>query len=582
MQTNKRDAFNPGAVVGNYLNIYFGQQQGVRLGESSVVSLKVHRTAPQKKGHVRILVNRDAGQKFLDYIDPGQVVHISIYHEPGLVDPRKVAKLIFWAIEEYITEEYSDLGYQEDVKFKHAVDYALKIQVTTGAGQGLVYDLFQGQIESVENDESLNQIRILAKLRSDQYGVILAIVEAVEEAVAAEGLGLLKVAKISHAKDKEPDDSLSNFLSSPFRKTKNIPYLTMKESQNQLIVKMAGKFGSIEELDDFLASYSANFFERKSRDEQKRKWGELEQYTRQLEDMGIIKQTIMGPALTKEGKDLREYILHNKCELESELRRTLRRSAKSSGRFHKIGENNPKVARVQFQNRNKVKRVKDDKWAGNLAVPSTVVHAKRSSLLRHEERISFTRDDLHVYGKRSYMPMDICLLIDASASMAGEKRQAACFLAEHLLLTGREKVGVVTFQEMNAELVVPFTRNQKTLEKGLRQIRPGGLTPLAVGIVTSVEAITASRLENPLLILISDGMPNFPLWSFDAKQDALEAAQKIAENRIRLVCIGVESNQEFLRELAEVGRGNLYVVDDLNQSNLIDIVRYEKRTVTKS
>jgi magnesium chelatase subunit D len=41
--------------------------------------------------------------------------------------------------------------------------------------------------------------------------------------------------------------------------------------------------------------------------------------------------------------------------------------------------------------------------------------------------------------------------------MAGDKRQAACYLAEHLLLTGKEKVAVVTFQERNSQVVVPFT-----------------------------------------------------------------------------------------------------------------------------
>jgi len=173
--------------------------------------------------------------------------------------------------------------------------------------------------------------------------------------------------------------------------------------------------------------------------------------------------------------------------------------------------------------------------------------------------------------------MDVCLLIDASGSMAGEKRQAACYLAQHLLLSGREKVAVVTFQEMKAHLAVPFTKNQKTLSRGLSNIRPGGLTPLADGIVTSIEVIESTPVSNPVLILITDGMPNFPLWSFDAKKDALEAAYKIAEAKVRFICIGVESNKEYLKKLARNGSGKLYIVDDLNRSNLVDIMAYEKR-----
>jgi magnesium chelatase subunit D len=70
--------------------------------------------------------------------------------------------------------------------------------------------------------------------------------------------------------------------------------------------------------------------------------------------------------------------------------------------------------------------------------------------------------------------------MDASGSMAGEKRNAAAYLAKHLLLTGKEKVAVVTFQENSSRVVVPFTRNQSILTKGLSTISPAGLTPLAM------------------------------------------------------------------------------------------------------
>ena len=46
MKVDRKEAFNTSSVVGNYLNIYFGQEQGVRLGESGVVSLKAHQVVP--------------------------------------------------------------------------------------------------------------------------------------------------------------------------------------------------------------------------------------------------------------------------------------------------------------------------------------------------------------------------------------------------------------------------------------------------------------------------------------------------------------------------------------------------------
>lgn len=76
-------------------------------------------------------------------------------------------------------------------------------------------------------------------------------------------------------------------------------------------------------------------------------------------------------------------------------------------------------------------------------------------------------------------------------------------------------------------------------------------------------------------MLITDGIPNYPLWTTDAQADALKAAEMIAENKIRLVCIGVLPNESFLKELAKIGKGNLYIVDELDKNSLLDVVTQE-------
>lgn len=576
---DKHEAFDKSSVVGNYLGIYFGQEQGIRLGESAVVSRKAHAVTPGKKGHVRILINRDAGRTYLNFVDSDQVVHLDVYHRPGVVDARQVAKQVFWAIENYLVEENPNLKFMEDEKFKNALDYALKIEVTTRTGKGLIYELFQGDVKPVsEKEEKLNHVHVLAKLSPEKYGIILPVAEAVEEAITRAGLELVKVRKISHGREKEKQENFAGYLMLPWKKPRgDFSPLLIRENQNQLILKLAEKFANIEEIEEFLESYTSNIFKRKSQDEQKRKWGDVDHYLEQLQELGLIKNTLLGPVLTKEGKEIKEFLVNHQCELEAEIRRKIRRTSSVSKRYQKMGKSEYKPSRVEFTNRNKAFRLSDRTWSGDLAVPETVIAAKKNSLLRGENHLTIRKDDLHIYDKKSYIPIDVCLLIDASASMAGEKRQAACYLAEHLLLTGREKVAVVTFQEMNATVAVPFTRNHKVLSKGLARIRPGGLTPMADGIFTSVELVKSSKVNNPLLILITDGMPNFPLWSFDAKNDALEAARKIAEAKIKFICIGLESNKVFLREIAKEAKGTLYIVDDLNRDCLINIVKYEKR-----
>src|SRR5665647_2115650 len=128
--------------VANYLSLYMGQDQGVRLGESVVVSRKAHAPMPKKriKGQIEILINCDAGKTYLDYVDIDQIVHIDVYHLDGEIDPREVARAIFWAMDKYFINEDPQLQYADDVCFQFVSAYAEKIQITTNLGKGSIYD----------------------------------------------------------------------------------------------------------------------------------------------------------------------------------------------------------------------------------------------------------------------------------------------------------------------------------------------------------------------------------------------------------------------------------------------------------
>jgi magnesium chelatase subunit D len=579
---------NKAASVGNYLNLYFGQNQGVRLGESTVVSRRAHARMPEKrvKGQIKILTNRDAGKHYLDYVEDDQIVHVDVYHKPGEIDPRAVARVIFWALDEHFLEKDPQLQYAEDERFKLVTGYANKIIITTNQGKGVLYDLFQDIVKPfIHGEEGHDHVHILTRLNREEYYLVYVIAEVVEEAILASGIKLAKVRNITHGNQKEERDSYAGYIKLPWKnfKGQNARQLPDKENVNQLILKLAEKFGGVDEIEDFLESYSTNIFKRKGIEQQKKKWGDVQHDLEQLEELGLIKDTILGKVLSKKGLQLKEFVVKHKCELETEIRRNTRRAPSGgSGRFKKLGKVESKTAQIEYTNRNRTINDPDKNWFGDLAVPETIIQAKKNSFLRGDKHFTIQKQDLHFYDKKTYVPIDICLLIDASGSMAGDKRQAACFLAEHLLISGREKVAVVTFQERSSEVVVPFTRNQRVLSKGLATISPAGLTPMANGIVTAVDLIKNNRVKNPLLVLITDGVPNTPLWTFDAKADALEAAIQIKENKIRLICIGVESNRSFLEKLAERGGGALYLVDDLNRDNLINIVRSEKKSMTES
>lgn len=575
------------ASVGNYLNLYFGQEQGIRLGESIVVSRKAHARMPEKrvKGQIKILINRDAGKKYLDYVDVDQVVHLDVYHRPGEIDPRDVARAIFWALEQHFVEKDPHLQYAEDERFKMVTEYANKIYITTNQGKGLLYDLFQNVVKPYQDgEEGWDHVHVLARLNKEEYYLVYVIAETVEAVVLESGVKLSKVRNIIHGNQKEERESYAGYIKLPWKnfKGQHAKQLPDKENVNQLILKLAEKFGGVDEIEEFMESYSTNVFKRKGVEQQKKKWGDVEHDIDQLEELGLLKDTPFGKVLTKQGLQLKDFVVNHKCELETEIRRNTRKMPGSGGRYKKLGKVEQQSSAVQYTNRNKTKNNQEANWSGDLAVPQTVIQATKNSYMRGDSHLTIKKEDLHYYEKKSYIPIDVCLVVDSSGSMAGDKRQAACFLAEHLLLTGKEKVAVVTFQERTSQVVVPFTKNQRILSKGLSTINPAGLTPMADGIETAVNLIKDNRVRNPLMVLITDGIPNIPKWTLDALADGLEAASHVAQNRIRFICIGVESNRFYLEKMANKANGVLYLVDDLNKDNLINIVHSEKKNMMDS
>jgi len=571
--------------VANYLSLYLGQDQGVRLGESVVVSTKAHKHMPEKKikGQIEILINCDAGKTYLDCVDIDQVIHIDVYHQAGEIDPREVARAIFWAIDEHVINEDPQLQFADDIRFNFVSAYAEKIHITTNLGKGLIYDLFQDELKPfTQGEEGHDHVHILARLNREEYPLIYIIAATVEDVILKSGVKLAQVRNITHGKQQKMQDDFGHYIKLPWKKFKGqeASFMSPDENVNQLVLKLAEKFGGIEEIEEWMQCFTTNIFKRKGAEFQKKKWGDVDHYLKQLEEMGLMQKTPLGRILTKQGLAVQDYVIKHKIELETEIRRNIRKvPGGGNTRFRKMGQSKQKTTHVEFVDYNKTINKSESTWAGNLAVPETVIQAKKNGFLRGDQHFSIKKEDLHFYGKKSYIPIDICLLMDASGSMAGDKRQAASYLAQHLLLTGKERVAVITFQERSARVVAPFTRSSNVLNKGLASISPGGMTPMAAGIMTALDLIEKSRVHNPLLILITDGIPNAALWTLDAQADAIAAAANLPDQKIHFICIGVESNAIFMEKLSKSGEGALYLVDDLNKENLINLVRYEKKSI---
>ncbi|NLY50107.1 MAG: VWA domain-containing protein [Firmicutes bacterium] len=206
---------------------------------------------------------------------------------------------------------------------------------------------------------------------------------------------------------------------------------------------------------------------------------------------------------------------------------------------------------------------------------STVLNAARNWYIGASVPGTIGAQDIAYLPAREDKQAEIILVLDTSASMAGERLRAARFLAEHLVLATRAKVAVIAFQEQDVIVPQGFSRGFRTIHEQLLALRAYGLTPLARALQDTANFIAATRVKRPLVVLITDGIPTVPLKSGDPAEDSLLAAEQLGRMRLELICIGLDPNRRFLSDLCSRGRGRLHIIQELESATLAQLIHGE-------
>ncbi|WP_433263930.1 magnesium chelatase subunit D family protein [Actinosynnema sp. CS-041913] len=149
-------------------------------------------------------------------------------------------------------------------------------------------------------------------------------------------------------------------------------------------------------------------------------------------------------------------------------------------------------------------------------------------------------------GKESNL---VLFVVDASGSMAARQRMSAVTGAVISLLRDayqrRDKVGVITFRGAGAETALPPTNSVDAAAARLRQLRTGGRTPLADGLLRARRVLDVERVRDPrrrpLLVLLTDGRATATGTGGDPMRDALRAAGLLAADEVASVVVDCES-----------------------------------------
>ncbi len=152
----------------------------------------------------------------------------------------------------------------------------------------------------------------------------------------------------------------------------------------------------------------------------------------------------------------------------------------------------------------------------------------------------------------------ILFVVDASWSMAVSKRMEATKGAILTLLEEayrrRDRVGMIVFRRQGAQLVLPPTPSIQRARRALNRVPVGGKTPLAAGLALAYEVVRRERLKDPdlrpLVVLLTDGAGNVPLYGGNPLEEAYTWARRMAREGIPALIINMEQ-PEFDRGLAQ-------------------------------
>ena len=163
-----------------------------------------------------------------------------------------------------------------------------------------------------------------------------------------------------------------------------------------------------------------------------------------------------------------------------------------------------------------------------------------------------TKEDLRYKRRVGKTQALLLLVVDASGSMSAQRRMAAAKqLALSFLIQAyqrRDRVGMIVFHGAQGRVLLPPTNSVALARKRLQVLPTGGKTPLAHGLYLAYRLARRELLRQksliPLIIVISDGNPNVPCFSVDAKADAFRVAKAIG--RRGLPALFVDTNTNFM------------------------------------
>lgn len=220
----------------------------------------------------------------------------------------------------------------------------------------------------------------------------------------------------------------------------------------------------------------------------------------------------------------------------------------------------------------------------DLALDATIRAAAPHQKQREGDlAITIREQDIRTKVRKRRVGASIVFCVDASGSMGASNRMEIAKAAVFELLVDayqrRDRVGLVAFRGEAAEVLLQPTASVELAQLKLKTLPTGGATPIAHGILKSVDVLTSeARREDgivPWLVLLTDGRANVGIGKGLGSEDARSAAARLKETPIHTLVIDTSEPGSGVaaRELARAAGAEYVRLGDASGSGLATTVR---------
>jgi Ca-activated chloride channel family protein len=211
------------------------------------------------------------------------------------------------------------------------------------------------------------------------------------------------------------------------------------------------------------------------------------------------------------------------------------------------------------------------------------VSLSRDVILKtHEPQLLYAMLRIHALRlpeRFNYRSSHVCLVVDRSTSMQGERINALKFQINDLLdmLKPIDYLSVVSFSD-RAEILVPPTlsKDRVIIQSKLAGLKTSGATEIYQGLEMGIRLLRGEDLaDNRILILLTDG------HTYGDEDSCLSIAKDAGADGITIhtLGIGTDWNDHFLDRLANLAGGTSSYVP--NAQSLIPILESKFDTANK-